>query len=74
MVRKGSNRKKSSEDNPPCEECGGKVQKASKVMTRDGHKQKYHCTECGHYMTEDSHRTKFDYDFSAHPYTVVVVE
>jgi hypothetical protein len=43
-------------------------------MTRDGHKQKYHCTECGHYMTEDSHRTKFDYDFSAHPYTVVVVE
>lgn len=60
--------------NPPCEECGGKTHKSSKVMTRDGKKQKWHCIECGHYMTEDSRKPRYMYDFSEHPYTIVVVE
>ena len=60
-------------ENPPCEECGSKMQKSSKVTTREGKKQKWHCTECGHYQTEGA-RKGFDYDFSTHPYTIVVIE
>lgn len=60
-------------NNPPCEECGGKTHKSSKVMTRDGLKQKWHCTLCGHYMTEDAHK-RYTYNFDEHPYTIVVVE
>ena len=64
-------------NNPSCEECGGKTHKSSKVMTRDGEKQKWHCTCCGHYMTQDSHKpnsSRYTYNFSDHPYTIVVVE
>jgi uncharacterized Zn finger protein len=73
MVRKGNDSKVSAEDNPPCEECGGKTHKSSKVMTREGKKQKYHCIECGHYQTENSHK-RYTYNFEDHPYTIVVVE
>lgn len=62
-------------DNPQCPECGGKMHKSSNVMTRSrGLCKKWHCTSCGAYVTEGANKPKYMYDFSEHPYTIVVVE